>query len=217
MHYCSAMQFWFLVSISIKCRMENKQSLKFLQLTMVSIIQITSPCQIFYLKDFQPSWSCVKTVIGHLFSSVQFFHLNSGCLKNAYLSLSLIFFKGELFLRCLLVHLVYKSREFIPGIDRQNFSKQSDFCRYLVFISYLFILFRRDTHEIFAQPVDRDEVGSFIVVLLLEFLYFFLSHNVDASLVLQGGGLLQYHSRANGLWHNESETSRGNLHHFGTI
>lgn len=122
MHYCSAMQFWFLVSISIKCRMENKQRLKFLQLTMVSIIQITSPCQIFYLKDFQPSWSCVKTVIGHLFSLVQFFHLNSGCLKNAYLSLSLIFFKGELFLQLFVSAFgIYKSREFIPGLIDRTF------------------------------------------------------------------------------------------------
>lgn len=105
----------------------------------------------------------VNTVIVHLFLSVQFCHLNSGCLKNAYLSLSLIYCKGELFLLCMSLHLVYTSRELIPGIYRRNNVQIGRFFfgRDLVFSSCLFILlYRRDTHEIFAQPVDQNEVGS---------------------------------------------------------
>lgn len=59
------------------------------------------------------------------------------------------------------LHLVYTSRELFPGIDRKNsFQIGRFFCRDLVLSSCLLFLFRRDTHEIFAQPVDQNEVGS---------------------------------------------------------
>lgn len=162
----------------------------------------------------------VNTVIVRLFLSVQFCHLNSGCLKNAYLSLSLIYCKGELFLLCMSLHLVYTSRELIPGINRRNNVQIGRFFfgRDLVFSSCLFFYIGEIPMKYLLSQLTKMRLDVVILVLLSQFQFFFFTvHNVDVSLGLLGGGLLWYHWRTNGLWHNESETSRGNLHHFGTI